>query len=162
MATVNRKAEGSVKAPGATVVIPKKAVQSAPAQCDKRRILIVDDQRAVCDVFKQVIAYGLKTCRVDIAVNGAEAVGSFRAAHQGLIIMDLHMPVMDGETAFYEIQKVFKEENLEMPAIVFCTGYDASEKIEKEIEKNPIHCTLKKPVTDETLLAAIRARLKCQ
>ena len=54
--------------------------------CDRHRILVVDDEKAVRTVFLQIISYGLPDCRVDIAVNGVEAVEAFRSVHYGFRI----------------------------------------------------------------------------
>ena len=126
---------------------------------DRNRILIADDEHGIREVFRQVLAYGLPQCRVDLAVNGAEAVESFRAAHQGVVLMDLHMPVMNGEVAFIEIRKMCMENGWEMPAVVFCTGYEPPHEIRNIVSENSAHCVLRKPVSNETLVEALRLRL---
>ena len=127
--------------------------------CDRHRLLIVDDEKAIRSVFQQLIALGLPHCSIDLAVNGAEAVDEFRWRHHGVILMDLHMPVMDGETAFHEIKKLCEEEGREMPAVVFCTGYDPSERLQKAIINSRSHFLLRKPVTGETLVEVLKPRL---
>ncbi len=123
-------------------------------------MLVVDDEQNIRNLFQQLISLGLPGCRVDMAVNGAEAVEQFREVRHGLILMDLHMPVMDGEQAFLAIRALCDEENLEMPSVVFCTGFDPSHKVQNAIAGNPKHCLLRKPVTNDTLLEALKVRLK--
>ena len=130
-----------------------------PLPLEKNRILIVDDEKLVRDVFKLVLSYGLPKCKTDFAVNGAEAIESFRAIHQGVILMDLMMPVMDGETAFDEIQKICRTNNWEMPSVVFCTGYVPTDKIKNTVKDNTSHCLLQKPVSNDVLIKAINIRL---
>ena len=127
--------------------------------CRKNRILIVDDEQSVRDVFSRVVAFHLPNCRVDLAVNGAEAVSSFRDVHHGIIIMDARMPVMDGEAAFAAIRELCNVENWVMPSVIFCTGFDPSHEVRNIVAANPAHCVLRKPLDSTILMEAIRARL---
>lgn len=52
-------------------------------------------------------------CEVDVAENGEEAVALFKKHSYDLILMDLHMPVMDG----WEASKKIREINLDVPII---------------------------------------------
>jgi CheY-like chemotaxis protein len=134
-------------------------MMSALEPCTKDRVLIVDDEQSIRTLFSQVLSFGLPDCRMDLAVNGAEAVESFREIHQAVVLMDLCMPVMDGNEAFDEIRKACEELKWEMPSVVFCTGYDPSQQVQNAIAGNPKHCLLRKPVTNDTLTEAIKIRL---
>jgi len=125
----------------------------------KDRVLVADDEEAIRSLFSQVLSYGLPDCKVDLAENGADAVESFQENHHSVVLMDLCMPVMDGNEAFNQIRKVCDERNWEMPAVVFCTGYDPSQHVQNAIAGNPRHCLLRKPVTNDTLVEAIKIRL---
>ena len=127
--------------------------------CAANRILIVDDETMIRDLFRRLLSLRLPDCRIDVAINGAEAVEQFHAAHHGVIMMDLRMPVMDGQTAFLEIQKICRDENIEMPAVVFCTGFEPPDTVRTLIAGNPAHCILRKPVTDKILVEALQPRL---
>jgi len=128
--------------------------------CTPNRILIVDDEKSIREIFFQVLSYGLKNCRMDMAVNGLEAVEMFRQAHHAVILMDLRMPVMDGREAYEEIRKYCREQNWELPAVIFCTGYAPTHEIANIVASNPRHCVLQKPVDNDTLVEALQARLK--
>lgn len=130
-----------------------------PTPCDRNRVLIVDDEKAILDLFRRLLSMRLPDCRIDIAVNGAEAVEQFNEAHHGVIMMDLRMPVMDGQTAFKEIEKLCCADNVEMPSVIFCTGYDPPGTIQQVVEKDSKHCIIHKPATDKVLLEALKARL---
>ncbi|OGV58847.1 MAG: hypothetical protein A2283_00685 [Lentisphaerae bacterium RIFOXYA12_FULL_48_11] len=132
--------------------------EASITECDKTRILVVDDQKTVRDVFKLLITYELPECRVDLAENGAEAVDLFKKEHDGILLMDLHMPVMDGQTAFHEIEKICMLEHCKMPAVLFCTGYQPPNGLNKVIE-NSEHGLLLKPVSGDKLVAEIRKRM---
>ena len=127
--------------------------------CNRNRILIVDDQPTVRDVLRLVISYELPECKVDIAANGAEAVDGFRKNHNGIVLMDLNMPVMDGETAFHEIEKLCNREHYEMPSVVFCTGYEPPQGLCQAIRGNATHGLLLKPILNATLITEVKKRL---
>jgi len=127
--------------------------------CEHNRLLIVDDEHAIRRVFQQIVSYGLPDCRIDVAVNGYEAVASFRSVHHGVILMDLKMPVMDGETAFHKITDLCREENWEVPAVVFCTGFNPSSELQEVVANSRKHFLIRKPVSNDTLLEVLKARL---
>ena len=135
------------------------AAETNLAPCDRRRILVADDEKNICHVFRMLLSNHLPGCRIDVAVNGMEAVQLFREVHHGALIMDLKMPVMDGLTAFHEIQGICENENWEMPSVVFCTGYDPPDGVQKIIADNPAHSLLRKPVNEETLVGALKPHL---
>jgi CheY-like chemotaxis protein len=118
------------------------------------RILIVDDEKAVRDVFLRVVS-SRPGCRVDVAVNGAEAVEFFRCVRHAAIVMDLKMPGMNGEEAFGQIQRICDEEKWTMPSVVFCTGFSPTEKIRNIVAKDPRHCLLMKPIAGSQLVQAL-------
>ena len=125
------------------------------------RILIVDDERIVREVFRQIIQFEVPELEMDFAKNGAEAVESFCRYHQGLILLDLCMPVMSGETAFYEICRICASENMERPSVVFCTGFNPSDSdgVRAIVDKDEAHCLLQKPVRLKVLVEALKSRL---
>jgi CheY-like chemotaxis protein len=127
--------------------------------CDRRRVLVVDDDRAIVRLFETLIAGGLPDVRIDSAMNGREAVDTFSVLHPSVVVMDLHMPVMDGRTAFVEIQNLCRVRNWEMPAVIFCTGFVPPDGVRKAVDGDPRHGLLSKPVDFGTLLDAIKRRL---
>jgi PAS domain S-box-containing protein len=78
---------------------------------NNQRILLVEDNQVNIIVTKKFLEkWGLK---VDVAINGLEAVNHARAIKYDLILMDLHMPLMDG----LEATKKIREFNKETPII---------------------------------------------
>ena len=128
-----------------------------PPPC--RRVLIVDDEELLRKVYVLVLSDGLPQCSLDVAANGAEAVDAFRTARHDLLIMDLKMPVMDGEAAFKEIQKICEAHGWKMPSVIFCTGYDVSDTMRATVKGNPAHCLLMKPIRSALLLQEVGSRL---
>ncbi len=138
--------------------IPATGTSLVP--CEKQSVLIADDEKPIRELFSRILALLLPNCKVDVASNGAEAVEHFRAGHQKVLIMDLHMPIMDGEQAFHEIRKICESQKWQMPAVIFCTGYDISRTIKALIKDDPSHCLLTKPITSSQLVETIKPRLE--
>jgi CheY-like chemotaxis protein len=133
--------------------------EGGAAPSDMKRILLVDDEKTILRVFRLVLSGPLPECRIDLANNGAEAVDAFSAGHHGVLLMDLHMPVMDGQTAFMEIQKLCDARNWMMPSIAFCTGFAPPASLSRLIAQGQRHGLLLKPVRNDVLVEAIRSRL---
>jgi CheY-like chemotaxis protein len=121
--------------------------------------LIVDDEKALLKLFRMILRLDLPETEVDVALNGEEAVEIFRDRHHAVLLMDLHMPVMDGRAAFFAIEEYCREQGWEMPAVVFCTGFAPPDAVSRVVESNPAHCLLAKPVTADLLVNTIRSRL---
>ncbi|MEO5366803.1 MAG: response regulator, partial [Magnetococcus sp. WYHC-3] len=96
---------------------------------------------------------------IDVATNGLEAVESFQQFHQGVLLMDLKMPVMDGQTAFDKISEICAERKWAMPAVIFCTGFAPTPSLQMRVDQDPRHCLIQKPVTSEIIREAVKARL---
>ena len=130
--------------------------------CDERRALVVDDQDAVARLFKMIVSDAFPNLSVDVAGNGKEALSCFEQAHHGLLILDIQMPVMDGEVAFEEISRLCESRNWDMPSVIFCTGFTPSDNVRAFVQTAPDHGILRKPVQDITLVDTVRSRINHQ
>jgi CheY-like chemotaxis protein len=83
--------------------LPPKIKKPRPIE-PNGTILLVEDNL----INQRVARYVLKMlgCEVHIAANGAEAVEMFSVRSYDLILMDCHMPVMDGYEATRQIRQV--------------------------------------------------------
>lgn len=94
--------------------------QALPVAPHPTLILLVDDEEMIRDVGGSILrSLGYE---VVTASNGKEAVDIYRERGKeiALIIMDLVMPVMDGETAFREIRKINPDVK-----VIISSGYSA-------------------------------------
>jgi glutamyl-tRNA synthetase len=68
------------------------------------RVLIADDQRVVRDGLAMIVGMLAGIEVVGLAADGAQAVELARTQSADVVVMDLHMPVMDGVQATREIR----------------------------------------------------------
>lgn len=125
----------------------------------EKKILLADDDEGIRRIFKRILNHGVPSARVDEASNGKEALEAFRRERYNIIIMDLRMPIMDGQEAFLQIKELCEKEDMKMPSVVFCTGYSPPGSIQKIVADDPSHALLLKPTTDICILNAVEQRL---
>ena len=90
------------------------------------RILLVEDN----DINRLYASTILKKweCKCDEAVNGEIALELLRKNNYDLVLMDVHMPVMDGLEATQIIRKSFKPPKRDIPIIAFTANAIQGEK----------------------------------
>jgi CheY-like chemotaxis protein len=83
-------------------------------------VLVVDDNPAM----RKLTTFLLETRGYDVetAANGADALAAVQREVPDLVILDLHMPVMDGPTFVQEI----RARGLRMRLLVYTTDVDAA------------------------------------
>jgi two-component system cell cycle sensor histidine kinase/response regulator CckA len=133
---------------------------SAQVSSDKYRVLVVDDEEDIVSLFKLMLGEEIRNISIDIARNGLDAIDKFKKGHHDVIVMDLHMPIMDGHEAFTKLEKMCRTENIRMPGMVFCTGYIPPDGIRQAVERNQrAYTLLQKPVSIRSLVSAVKTRL---
>ena len=133
--------------------------KSSLTPCEKGVILLVDDEKAICRLFQMILRSALPDCNIEVAADGAEAIEAFTSVHHSVLVMDLHMPVMDGQTAFIKIQKLCEAKKWDMPSVVFCTGFAPPDVVRGVVAEDARHCILAKPVSGQVLTDTIKDRL---
>ena len=81
-----------------------------------RRVLVVDDEPAVCDSITRILA--LDEHEVEIATNAQDALRIFKPGKFDLIIIDYQMPVMKGD----KLAAAIKAQSPKQPVILI-TAY---------------------------------------
>jgi CheY-like chemotaxis protein len=117
----------------------------------KRRILVVDDDPAILTLFADVLeiegGYEVQTARSGFAAG--LAVARWRP---DLILLDLHMPGMDG---FEVLDRVQGADTFRRIPVILCTAY--YEKLEQRPEyRDTLAAVLRKPVPVDTLLDEVK------
>jgi PAS domain S-box-containing protein len=115
-------------------------------------ILLVDDVESN----REVIKYHLSqlNCRIVEAENGKEAIDFLKKNKPDLILMDIQMPVMDGDRA---AQLIKKQKNLKSIPIIALTALAMKEQEEKY--KSVFDDYLKKPIEVKDLVNSLIAFL---
>ena len=128
---------------------PRAPTRFKPDTC----ILVVDDEDLVRGVIKAMLER--RGCEVLTASNGREGVDLFRreAGRVNAVLLDLNMPILDGERAVDEIRST--DPNV---PIWIMTGYDPAGR-EERLALGHVRGVLRKPVTSETLVQALTAVL---
>ncbi|MBD1394660.1 ATP-binding protein [Mucilaginibacter glaciei] len=82
---------------------------------------------------------------IDVAVNGQEALNRLDTAKHHLILMDLHMPVMDG----YEASKAIRAKGIRIPIIALTANLP--QEVEQRVKQTGINDIVVKPFLPEEL-----------
>jgi two-component system, sensor histidine kinase and response regulator len=129
---------------------------SSIVRSDGARILLAEDGRTNQMVGIQVLRKLGFTA--DIAVNGAEAVEAWRVNKYEIILMDCHMPKMDGYEATRLIRQLELEQNLKPTQIIamtananledrkLCMAAGMNDFTTKPIDQNALNAALTKAV----------------
>ncbi|RLL53725.1 response regulator [Mariprofundus sp. EBB-1] len=112
-------------------------------------VLLVDDEEAVRDVARRLLER--EGIRVFTANDGEHAVHMFREhAHEiSMVLMDLTMPIMDGEEAFHAIRAMNPD-----ASIVLSSGFLDNDAIDR-LKHNGLAGFMKKPYTRNALLSEV-------
>lgn len=125
------------------------------------KCLIVEDDFISRRILKELMS---TYSECDIAVNGEEAVTSFRMAHEGkrpydLICMDIMMPGVDGTEALKQIRIIEKEIGV-LPAfevkVIMTTALDDPKTVIDTFYKGGATSYLVKPISKQKLVRELR------
>jgi len=137
--TVARLAEPESPSP-----VPRGAVRKGLS------VLLVED-----NLVNQRVAQVLLTklgARVDVATNGKEAVAKMRSGEYDAILMDCHMPEMDGYSATMEIRQLDGLART-VPIIALTAGVSGEER--RKAMQSGMDGFLAKPINREELATAL-------
>jgi FixJ family two-component response regulator len=114
-------------------------------------IAIVDDEEPIRKALKRLLrSAGLE---VETFPSGAEFLESLRIRRPDCMVLDLHMPVVNG----FEVQARLAESDSPMPVVII-NGHDSDETRDRALAGQPV-AYLRKPVNDQALLDAIELAL---
>lgn len=114
-------------------------------------IAVVDDEQSVRKALERL----LRSVGYTVATfgSGSEFLESTHVHASGCLVLDLHMPQMDG----LEVQARLAKCAPSVPVVVI-TGHDSPQSRERAIAQGAC-AYLRKPIDDRTLLDAIRRAL---
>jgi FixJ family two-component response regulator len=91
--------------------------------------------------------------KVESFPSGADFLESLTNHHPDCLVLDLHMPEVNG----FEVQERLGESEIELPVVII-TGHDSAETRERAMKGRPV-AFLRKPVNDQVLRDAIELAL---
>jgi CheY-like chemotaxis protein len=123
--------------------------------CTPGSILIVDDELSVRNLFHNILQRGIPNITLEMAGGGTEALAAFQQWHHEVILLDLSMPQVCGESVYVQLQTHCRLQHWQMPTIIICTGYDGSKTIQRVINEDPRHTYMFKPVPRDELITVV-------
>jgi CheY-like chemotaxis protein len=118
-----------------------------------QKILIVDDEELLADL----MAHALQLegySRVERASNGEEGIKKYKTFMPDLVIMDIHMPVMDGYESSHKI-KAFDP----CARILVLTGNPGDSRAIRTLQEGIALSLLQKPLRLQDLTRIVRQNL---
>lgn len=113
-----------------------------------RRVLIVDDIPFIRSVIKDILVDGGFSIAGE-ASDGAQALAMFKAVKPDVVLLDIHMPVLDGIETLKRIKKIKKD-----AIIIMCSSLGDQENIINAISLGAKDFVVK-PFRKERILSAI-------
>lgn len=117
-----------------------------------KRILLVEDNRVNSSVTAEILSH--LGCHVAVAQHGEEALAMVDAQRYDLILMDCHMPVMDGFEATRHLRKRITEGRLKDLPIVALTGTSQQHDLEMALDSG-MNDIMLKPANLENMTATL-------
>lgn len=113
-----------------------------------RPVLVADDDRDVRETVRELLE--LEGWPVLTARNGAEALEAMRRSRPALVLLDLVMPVMDGEEVCRRCQG--DPDLAEIPVVIVSAAVGREDRV----RRLGVAGSLEKPVRVDTLLDVVR------
>lgn len=114
------------------------------------KILIIDDEKAICNTLKDILLY--EKYEVDVANDGEEGVKKAQSNSYDLVLCDIKMPKMDG----HEVLSKLMEINPELP-VVMISGHGTIETAVDAIRKGAYDYIAKPPDLNRLLVTVRNA-----
>lgn len=124
-----------------------------------KRVLVVDDNDNNRRILKRMLE--LKDIRVDEADSGLSALLMLQKYSQyDVIIMDYHMPVMDGIETIRKIKEIINKDLADQPIVMLYSSSD-DEELQEACEELKVQSRLVKPIKMQEMYKVL-AQLKNQ
>ena len=117
----------------------------------KPLVLVVEDDRAICDLLKMSLGDG--GYRIKTALNGELALGETVAEDPNVILLDLHMPVMDG----VEFLRHYRARPRAGAKVIVLSGVTHADRLAKQVVADEF---VGKPFDIEMLQRTVRRVLQ--
>ncbi len=120
----------------------------------RARVLLAEDNEVNRDVAMRMLQ--LEGCAVDVAANGLEAVELFEPDGFDLVLMDCHMPELDGFMATEAIREAEAAAGVEIPVPIMALTADVQKGVQSRCYAAGMSGYLSKPFSHQELSARLR------
>ena len=122
----------------------------------RSRVLVVDDEAAIRDIFAESLAQRANAYEVMTAADGFEAGRLVATFRPDVVLLDLRMPGLDG----FQVCRTIKGDSETASTVVIAmTGYHTHETESRIVECGAVRC-LSKPIEPSAVAAVIDAVLE--
>uniref|UniRef100_B0SZ06 histidine kinase n=1 Tax=Caulobacter sp. (strain K31) TaxID=366602 RepID=B0SZ06_CAUSK len=128
------------------------AKSQTPAPRAPLRVLAAEDNLVNQKVLKAIL--GQAGITPELVADGAQAVGAWRDGDWDLVLMDVHMPVMDGVTATHEIRRLEAAQRRSRTPIIALTANAMGHQVQALLADG-FDDHVAKPIDIATLFAAV-------
>lgn len=131
----------------------KPPTPQPPKETPKQRIMVVDDEKMLLILTAEILRE--EGYEVVTAQSGFECLDQFRFGGRkfDLVLLDLNMPLMDGEETFQRLRGL--QPNVR---VLLCTGYIQQERLNHMLEAG-LSGFVQKPLGPREYLQSVRAIL---
>jgi len=137
----------TIKLPISPEIEEKKRRTTSSSETRKANILVIDDEKGVCDILKEMLS--LEGHSVASSLSAKKGIELFRKKEFDLVLTDLGMPEMSG----WELAKRIKDINPQV-LVAMITGW-GKQVDRKEMKKCGIDFSLAKPFQQRELLELV-------
>ncbi len=116
-----------------------------------KKILVAEDSSVIQNLTKKILS--LQNYEISAVKDGQKVIDKLESETFDLILMDIHMPVMDGMECAREIRKM-KNKNANVP-IIAITG-NANNYSLDDFKEAGINGYLPKPLNYDTLVETVK------
>src|ERR1035441_9021601 len=125
-------------------------MEALPGAAEK--ILVIEDDRAVQKALRRL--FEAEGFTVEVAGNGSEGLGMFRAAPPSVLLLDLSLPGVPGQDICREINQVAPS----LPIIILSARTEVMDKV--LLLELGAHDYVTKPFSPRELLARVRTAIR--
>ena len=116
-----------------------------------RKLLVVDDEVEICEFLKAF--FEERDFTVETASSGVAALEAVQKAHPQVVLLDVHMPGMDGMSVLKKIKAEFPQTK-----VIMVTALETQEKIEEAMRLGADNY-ITKPLSLEYLEKDVREKI---
>lgn len=128
----------------------------ADSQCQRKRILVVDDNSDIAFTLRIGLENGDSSMQVYSYDNPAKALVDFKPNFYDLLLVDVNMPLING----FELCQKLLQKDINIKVCFMTSGEINMEAVREVHPLKSIGCFIRKPITTDMLIGRIRAELE--